>query len=343
MAFPERASLTVTNKCNLNCRMCGQWSDEGYMHGRPSLLKTEMAFEDWKPCIDELADNGIDQLLLRGGETFLYPDIIGLLEYINSKGIFSSIDTNGTQIGRFAEDIVRIGNIHLTISVDGPEAIHDAVRGREGTFRSVKEGLTRLREVEEKEKRQISTAINFTISGFSYRGLGAMPAVARDLAIGIMSIVPFYYFPEHVGRLYEAEMDSLLGCKAYSWRGFHHDESGVDVEEFLTQYRAYRDDLGAIYSYPYMDFSEEDYRTWFADPSAQVGPRDCKAVEKWLDIQPSGDVNFCVDFPDYIIGNVRESSIAEIWNSDRARRFREVRRRDSLAICYRCGAKYMSE
>jgi radical SAM protein with 4Fe4S-binding SPASM domain len=66
-------------------------------------------------------------------------------------------------------------------------------------------------------------------------------------------------------------------------------------------------------------------------------------VEKLIDIQPNGEANFCVDFPDYSIGNVRDSSIGEIWNSSRAQRFRDYRREKPLAVCHRCGAKYISE
>ena len=61
-----------------------------------------------------------------------------------------------------------------------------------------------------------------------------------------------------------------------------------------------------------------------------------------LDIQPDGEANFCVDFPDYSIGNVRLSSIEALWNGERAERLRAYRRHKPLAVCHRCGAKYIS-
>jgi sulfatase maturation enzyme AslB (radical SAM superfamily) len=61
-----------------------------------------------------------------------------------------------------------------------------------------------------------------------------------------------------------------------------------------------------------------------------------------LDIQPDGEANFCIDFPDYSIGNVRTSTIEELWNGERAQRFRDFRRQTPLAVCHRCGAKYCS-
>jgi radical SAM protein with 4Fe4S-binding SPASM domain len=58
-------------------------------------------------------------------------------------------------------------------------------------------------------------------------------------------------------------------------------------------------------------------------------------------VQPDGNVNFCVDFPDYSIGNVADSTLHQMWHSERARRFRELRSAREMPVCFRCGAKYM--
>jgi radical SAM protein with 4Fe4S-binding SPASM domain len=322
--------------------MCGQWSEEGYIRCNQEMLKHEMSLTDWKRVVDELAAHGLTSLLLRGGEPFMFPGIVELLEYIHSKGMFISIDTNGTMLGKYAEDILRIGNMHLTISVDGPEPVHDAVRGVVGTFQRVREGARRLAKLEAKSGNKISRSICFTVSRYNYHSLGVMPEVARSLGIGSIAIVPYYYFPKSVGQQYGQELRGL-GCTAFSWLGFHHEDSGVDVDEFLRQFYQYRAALGEIYSYPYMDLNEDQYQTWFTDAQTQVGPRHCFNVEKLIDIQPDGSANFCVDFVDYSFGNVREASIQELWNGERAGRFRQYRRDQPLAVCYRCGAKYMSQ
>ncbi len=340
--FPQSISLTITNHCNLRCQMCGQWSPEGYMHAQKDSLRREMTLADWKRVVDELAEHQISSLLLRGGEPFLFPGIVELLEYIHSKGIFISIDTNGTMLKQFATDIVRMGNIHLTISVDGPEAIHDAVRGVPGCFQRIRDGLAQLEAEERAAGKTISRSINFTISPYSIQGLGVLPEVARSLGVRTISIVPYYYTPEHVGQRYEQELRSL-GCPAFSWAGFHHEESGVAAEVFQEQYRQYLATLGEVYNFPYMALSEAEYETWFRDPLTPVGPLHCTNVEKLIDIQPNGEANFCVDYPDYAFGNVRQNSIATIWNGERAEKFRQYRRQSPLAVCYRCGAKFMSE
>jgi radical SAM protein with 4Fe4S-binding SPASM domain len=322
--------------------MCGQWSQEGYIRRKTDSLKHEMTLVDWKRVVDELAAYGIPSVLLRGGEVFMVPGIVELLDYIHDKGMHISIDTNGTMLEQFAADIVRIGKMHLTISVDGPEVVHDAVRGIAGTFQRIKEGVVRLAELEAQSENKISRSICFTISQYNYRSLGVMPDVARSLGLGSIAIVPYYYFPNWVGKIYGEELREL-GCQAFSWVGFHHEDSGVDFDEFQRQYHQYLATLGDIYSYPYMPLNEEQYRAWFADTQSLVGPLYCQNVEKLIDIQPDGSANFCVDFVDYSFGNVREAGIAELWNGERAEQFREYRRKKPLAVCYRCGAKYMSQ
>lgn len=126
-------------------------------------------------------------------------------------------------------------------------------------------------------------------------------------------------------------------------KGFHHDNSGIDFEIFKKEYEKYISTLGDIENFPFMPFNLEDYKTWFENSNTIVGSTQCRNVENLIDIQPNGDANFCIDFPDYCIGNVKDLSMAQIWNSERAEKFRNYRREKPLAICYRCGAKYCSE
>lgn len=343
MNFPQTISFTITNACNLRCKMCGQWSEEGYMHTNKGRQDHLLKIADWKRLVDEISAHNIASVIIRGGEPFLFPGIVELLEYINRKGIFISIDTNGTLVKKYAADIIRIGKIHLTFSIDGPEEIHDKVRGMKGCFKKIKESIDCLNELEKGSNTKISRAICFTISPYSIKGLGKMPEVARSLSINTLVIVPYYYVPEEAGKNYENEMKEHFNCAAASWRGFHHESSGIDFSEFQTEYKKYIEALNGIYSYPYMNITEDEYRQWFSNSYSLIRSSLCANTEKLIDIQPDGSANFCVDFPDFSFGNVRESTIEALWNSEKAEQFREYRRKKLLPVCYRCGAKYMSE
>jgi MoaA/NifB/PqqE/SkfB family radical SAM enzyme len=302
-----------------------------------------MTLEDWKRLVDEIAPHKIRFVLVRGGEPFLFKGIMELLRYVNAKGIFLSIDTNGTILDQYAEELSSISNMHITFSVDGPEDVHDAVRCEKGSFQKIRQNIALLTDLEQKRGNKISKSICFTISRYNYTSLGQMADVARSLSIASVNIVPYYYFPDTVGTEYDRELRENFDCIPFSWRGFHHEESGVEFDAFKEQLRRYRASLADVYDFPYLPLTEDEYRTWFHDASTVVRSAACRNIENLIDIQPTGEANFCVDFPDVSIGNVKDASIREVWNSPRAQRFREYRRRKPLSVCHRCGAKYISE
>ncbi|MFZ6033802.1 MULTISPECIES: radical SAM protein [Melioribacter] len=342
-SFPEFISFTLTNGCNLRCQMCGQWSENGYVKNRVIDNKGTLKLEDWKRLVDEIANYKIRFILIRGGEPFLFNGIIDLLKYINGKGIFLSVDTNGTLIDKYAGELAKITNMHITFSVDGDEEAHDNVRMVNGSFEKIKNNIRLLNEMENKHNNKISKSICFTISKYNYTVLSKMPAVARSMGIGSINTVPYYYFSKETGDLYKKELEENFNIKAFSWKGFNHNDSGVNFSRFEREYSDYLEDLNGIENFPYMPFKMDEYKIWFNDSSTPVGSLACNNIENLIDIQPNGDVNFCVDFPDYKFGNVKTSSIKELWHSAEAEAFRKYRRNKPLAVCYRCGAKYISE
>jgi len=343
MSFPQFISFTLLNACNLRCKMCGQWSETGYVKNKIVDANPQMKLEEWKKLIDEISQHKIRFILIRGGEPFLFPKIMELIKYANSKGLFLSIDTNGTMIEKSAEELVQLGNMHITFSVDGPEEIHDEVRGEKGSYKKIKENISLFNNLEKVYGNNLSKSICFTISKYSYNGLGEMPNVAREMAIKSINIVPYYYFSSNVGKKYTHELNELFDTQVYSWKGFHLEDSGIDFEIFKNQYEKYISTLGEIENFPFMPFNIEEYKEWFDNSYSIVGSKKCGNVESLIDIQPNGDANFCIDFPDYVIGNVKKMSIKEIWDSEKAEKFRIYRSSIPLAICNRCGAKYCSE
>lgn len=212
-----------------------------------------------------------------------------------------------------------------------------------GVIKKIKTNIALFNALEKKYNKPLSKSICFTISKYSYQGLGEMPNVAREMGIKSINIVPYYFFNAEVGKEYEFELNEIFDTHAYSWKGFYNEDSGIDFEIFSTQYGKYISTLNGVENFPFMPFTINEYKEWFDNCNTVVGSEKCMNVESLIDIQSNGDANFCIDFPDYIIGNVNEMSIKEIWNSEKAEKFRIYRRMRPLAICSRCGAKYCSE
>lgn len=340
--FPKVISFTLTNHCNLRCHMCGQWGIKGYMK-KNSYHNPDLPVSLWEKTVNEIAKHNVQAVCIRGGEPFLYPEVIDLLTHIKSKNLHISIDTNGTLLKKYAEDIVKLKIDALNISIDGPSEIHNKVRGVKNCFQQIEESIKETKKYESQNNTKINKTVCFTISEPSYKGLDEMPDVTRQLGIENLCIVPYYYYHEETGESYEHIMKKYFTCQANSWQGFYRKESGININQFIQIFKRFKNNLREINLIPFMDYTEDNYIQWFKDDHTKVDTYNCQNPWRLLDIQPNGDVNFCVDFPDYIIGNINEHSLSEIWNNDKSEKFRTYLKKQSLPICNRCGAKYMSK
>ncbi len=87
-AAPESVHLLLNNVCNLRCPSCYvslQSKDEG-----------SLPFERMKSLVDELADFGVFQLALGGGEPLMSSAFIPIVRYVRQKGVLCcNVTTNG--------------------------------------------------------------------------------------------------------------------------------------------------------------------------------------------------------------------------------------------------------
>jgi len=134
---PYMVSLRITNACNHRCPVCGQYGAFGYMDGpekRKELLKT-LPVEMYKKMVDDLAFYR-PFYYATGGEPFLYPGIVELMNYAKARGSSVFIVTNGVKLKEHAEEMVRNNWDLLVVSLDGPEEVHDACRRTDGAYRN---------------------------------------------------------------------------------------------------------------------------------------------------------------------------------------------------------------
>jgi MoaA/NifB/PqqE/SkfB family radical SAM enzyme len=118
----ERMDIALSEYCNLTCQMCR----------RPS----EALFMDEALCkkaITEAAEIGIGTISFSGGEPFVHPAILRLLEHAFTLGVKIQMVSNGTLIKRDKLEFLEQLDC-LTISVDGTEDAHDFIRQRKGTW-----------------------------------------------------------------------------------------------------------------------------------------------------------------------------------------------------------------
>lgn len=140
--FPLRVlTIELTNSCNLNCIHCfGRF-------GQPSQKKM-YSFEDIVKIKHELDILHTMEVRLSGGECFLNPDFERIAIYFLENGFRVGIYTNGfmtEKIIQFAEATKKY-HFYMGISLDGPEHVHNNIRGCRTAFENTMATLTKLRE-----------------------------------------------------------------------------------------------------------------------------------------------------------------------------------------------------
>ena len=123
---PVSGSLELTPLCNMNCRMC-------YVRLSPGQARAAGALrtgQQWAELARPMARAGVLFLLLTGGEPLLRKkDIIRLCEKHRDMAFHAF--TNGTLIDEeFCQEMLRVGNFFVSISVEGFEEANDGRRGR---------------------------------------------------------------------------------------------------------------------------------------------------------------------------------------------------------------------
>lgn len=144
------------NSCNLRCAHCYQ---EGYYFEDLPLKKLYDIAQQISNALKKW--NMLGRISLTGGEPFLSPHLLALVEYIEADPNIKQFDilTNGTCITETHIDALKKCEKlrQIQISLDGPtESTHDAVRGS-GTFKRVLENIQKL------QKNDIEISFMFTL------------------------------------------------------------------------------------------------------------------------------------------------------------------------------------
>lgn len=141
---PTRVVLDVTRRCNLRCAMCRTWA-------RPAT--GELSAAEIGAVLRPL-----DQLCwldVTGGEPFIRSDIgdvfAAIVDAVPTLAVLH-FQTNGSMVDRVVEQTAVLrARLHpcaqlvVTVSIDGPGPIHDAIRGRIGSYARAVTTARRLR------------------------------------------------------------------------------------------------------------------------------------------------------------------------------------------------------
>jgi MoaA/NifB/PqqE/SkfB family radical SAM enzyme len=129
--------IHLLNRCNLLCQHC-------YLDAAP-WCNTHLPLELVTRSLGEAEQLGISTIYLSGGEPFLYPELPEVLAFVSrQQRLELCVSTNGTLINTAEAALLKDSGASVQVSIDGPEAYHDRVRGSRGTFCRASSGIQQL-------------------------------------------------------------------------------------------------------------------------------------------------------------------------------------------------------
>ena len=301
----------ITLRCDQHCRFCGTRA------GRPA--PDELTTAEALDVVRQLADLGTCELAIHGGEAYLREDWLDIVRAIRDHGMECSMVTGGRGFTpELARAAAAAGISSVSVSVDGTEATHDALRGLKGSHASAIAALRNLREA------GVHVGTNTQVNRMNWRELPEiLELVAAEGIYGwqIQLMVP-------MGRAAEAED---LWLEPYDV---------LSVIPLVAELRT-RADARGIKVWPgnnvgYFGPYEQVIREGRSYGGFSSG---CGGGIRTLGLEANGDVKGCsaMSSEGFVGGNVRTRSIKDLWLEAPELRFaRDFTTADLWGFCAGC-------
>ena len=312
------AKIKVTARCNLKCTFCNYWR---------MRERDEMSTDEYRRVLDQLAAAGCVKVHFSGGEATLRRDIFEILGHCAGLGMKANITTNGTLLTEErARALVEAGTHSVSLSLDGPdERSHDGLRGVPGAFERTLKGIALLTKARQKARSKMKLRLNTVLTRFNYRRLPEIIELAADL--GFVEVHPMPVdergdFP--VNRLARKDIE-------------HFNTFVAPLAAEARRRAGYS--LAPHLIYPF-GVSETDlgYATLGKYARGYFESQTCYVPWLHIFIAWNGDVFLCCMARGKTdpLGNVRENSVAEVYNGEAYRNIRRQFLTDMPKVCHRC-------
>ncbi|MBN1409846.1 MAG: radical SAM protein [Spirochaetales bacterium] len=308
----KNAVWEITYLCNMRCKHCGSGCGEKY----PEELSTDEALDVCR----EFGRLGLKYMTLSGGEPFMRPDWPLIAAGLREQGVMVNVISNGWYIDdALLAEARQAGICNIGVSLDGLEETHDDLR-RKGSFKRVVAALRLMRE--NKMPSTVCTTIN-------KRNISELPLIKEVL------------YEQGVAR-WQLQLATPMGNL------LEHEEIIMDPAECgrivdfafdtANERRVFMD-LGDNIGYFHAKITK--IRQMSLEPENQhiACWTGCQAGKKVIGLRANGDVVGCLSIRDdsYIEGNVRETSLAELWNKPAAFAWnRKLTREQLTGFCAEC-------
>lgn len=346
--MPEFIAIKLTNACNLRCKHCYEWNEEGYIRALPKdKQKEEIEIRLIKKVLSETQKEK-SRLYLWGGEPLLYSKFSDLVECIKDDPRETIICTNGLKIEERYADILELATacpVELLIAVEGSEEEHDKIRGK-GTYRELMRQLQLM--LSSKTKYRIKISIHMVVTDYNVQDLYTNLCLFEKLGIDFVYVcLPWYISDELSKEMTDYYCREFAWLKRdsntkFSWDAFKFRLSKQSLEEYLRQQEKIGNKVWENVVRYQPDFNDRKTLEDFIEgKSISADGLQCNCLFTRVDITPDGEVCVCKHFKEFAVGNLNENSLRELWHSDTYCKIRTSITRKLLPVCSKCNALYL--
>jgi radical SAM protein with 4Fe4S-binding SPASM domain len=277
--FPFVVGWELTLDCNLRCRHCA--SSAGTHRGGELTLDESLAICDQFPALL------VQEVIFTGGEPLLSPNWFAIASRLKVLGIQAGIVTNGTVVSDdVVGQLVDCGITAAGVSIDGPEAVHDSMRGHAGCFRKASQAVQRL------VKGNVATTVITSVTSLNIDLLDEVYELVKSLGAWKWQLQPI--FP--LGRAY-TNSELHLGENEFIRLGKYIYDS-IEKKNTNRPVIVPADSCGFC-----SDLDREEF-----------GWHGCPAGRYECGIMSDGRVKGCLSWPDSTVeGDLREADLWTIW------------------------------
>ena len=344
----RQLSIRITDMCNLRCHTCGQWGDQGFLHGcnLKDLKKQEISPERYLALLEDLAANGHrPSVYLWGGEPTMYKGWLDIIERATELKMPTSIATNATGLVAAADRLAAAPMFLLQISIDGhsPET-HNAARPSAGggdNYKVIQESLSAIKEAKKAHKTNLPlVAALATISSANVHHLVDIYEAYKD-RVDLFVYYLSWWIDEKSAKAHDEDFERRFGFKPklhWGWVGDWTIKDHATLDKQLAELKR----RSSGFKNPPINIipnvtGVDNLREYYSNHDSTFGYDQCISIYQAVELDSNGDMSPCRDYHDYIVGNVRDHTITELWNSEPYRKFRASLHTEGLMpSCTRC-------
>lgn len=350
MPVPMEVGLQLTYRCNLRCIHCYQWNEAGLFQPlTPEQQRRELELAVLERVLAE-TDSVRSKLYLWGGEPLMHSRFDDFARLIAARPRAVNLCTNGLLLHRHLDALRSLGpELVLFVSLDGLEPQHDRIRGR-GTFANTMRQLEAVLAEKREGRFPGEVSLSCMVADPTIGHLFAFAERAEQL--GVNSV--YFQLPWYIGPQTVKAMDAVwderfawLGPRENgvgSWHSYTHriDPALIPaLQEDMARVASRSWDIRIRYQPETTPDELDDFIAGGAMPAE--GRTACVAIASRLEILADGRVSACKFFPEFVIGDLRESTIAELWHGERFKKVRAAMRELGLMpICSKCTLLYQN-